>query len=176
MEPCAREDEGQGGGASGRSQGTAKRGSYASFVLAGSYADASALQNKDLAVERDSAQTKFDDLQEQVEHSLLDKEIAESELEEATARLKELEERVGELEIEVEVVREENGAYQIPAFLARSADTRLRSARLEGLGDAEIARAAAGGAEGEEGTAAPSSLAFRQLEKQNARLKDALIK
>ncbi|EGU11742.2 Dynactin [Rhodotorula toruloides ATCC 204091] len=114
-------------------------------------------ENKDLAVERDSAQTKFDDLQEQVEHSLLDKEIAESELEEATARLKELEERVGELEIEVEVVREEN-------------------ARLEGLGDAEIARAAEGGGEGEEGTAAPSSLAFRQLEKQNARLKDALIK
>ncbi|BGP35932.1 hypothetical protein JCM10296v2_007784 [Rhodotorula toruloides] len=114
-------------------------------------------ENKDLAVERDSAQTKFDDLQEQVEHSLLDKEIAESELEEATARLKELEERVGELEIEVEVVREEN-------------------ARLEGLGDAELARAAEGGVEGEEGTAAPSSLAFRQLEKQNARLKDALIK
>lgn len=31
-------------------------------------------------------------------------------------------------------------------------------------------------AEGEEGAAAPSSLAFRQLEKQNARLKDALIR
>ncbi|BGP28114.1 hypothetical protein JCM10295v2_007101 [Rhodotorula toruloides] len=114
-------------------------------------------ENKDLAVERHSAQTKFDDLQEQVEHSLLDKEIAESELEEATARSKELEERVGELEIELEVLREEN-------------------ARLEGLGDAEIARAAKGGGEGEEGTTVPSSLAFRQLEKQNARLKDALIK
>lgn len=67
-------------------------------------------QNKDLAASRDSAQTAYDDLAEQVEHSLLDKEIAETELDEARARLKELEERVGELEVEVEVVKEENGA------------------------------------------------------------------
>ncbi|BGP20858.1 hypothetical protein JCM10213v2_009023 [Rhodosporidiobolus nylandii] len=117
-------------------------------------------ENKDLSLLSSSSQTKFEDLQEQVEHSLLDKEIAESELEEAQARVKELEERVGELEVEVEVVREEN-------------------ARLEGLGDDEIARSAAA-AEGDEGgddvQSAPSSLAFRQLEKQNARLKDALIR
>ncbi|GAA6010163.1 hypothetical protein JCM10207_005646 [Rhodosporidiobolus poonsookiae] len=110
-------------------------------------------ENKDLTSDRDALQSKFDDLHEQVEHSLLDKEIAESELDEAQARVKELEERVGELEVEVEVVREEN-------------------ARLEGEGDAEIARSAEQGGEG----SAPSPLAFRQLEKQNARLKDALIR
>ncbi|GAA5939048.1 hypothetical protein JCM3775_002659 [Rhodotorula graminis] len=116
-------------------------------------------ENKDLAASRESAQSAYDDLAEQVEHSLLDKEIAESELDEARARLKELEERVGELEVEVEVVKEEN-------------------ARLEGLGDAEIARSAAEGAgDGAPSSAGgPSSLAFRQLEKQNARLKDALVR
>ncbi|GAA5897736.1 hypothetical protein JCM8208_000245 [Rhodotorula glutinis] len=116
-------------------------------------------ENKDLAASRESAQSAYDDLAEQVEHSLLDKEIAESELDEARARLKELEERVGEVEVEVEVVKEEN-------------------ARLEGLGDAEIARSAAeGAADGAPSSAsAPSSLAFRQLEKQNARLKDALVR
>lgn len=73
-------------------------------------------QNKDLVLSRDSAQSAFEDLQEQVEHSLLDKEIAESELDEARARLKELEERVGELEVEVEVVREENGAFALSSL------------------------------------------------------------
>ncbi|GJN94727.1 hypothetical protein Rhopal_007818-T1 [Rhodotorula paludigena] len=111
-------------------------------------------ENKDLSSDRDAVQSKFDDLQEQVEHSLLDKEIAESELEEAQARVLELEGRIGELEVEVEVVKEEN-------------------ARLEGAGDAEIARVAEGG---NEGASAPSSLAYRQLEKQNARLKDALLR
>jgi hypothetical protein len=89
-------------------------------------------QNKDLTIDRDSAQTKFEDLQEQVEHSLLDKEIAESELEEAQAKVKELEERVGELEVEVEVVREENGAsYSVapssllPLSLGKETDTWL---------------------------------------------------
>ncbi|KPV72878.1 uncharacterized protein RHOBADRAFT_38979 [Rhodotorula graminis WP1] len=97
------------------------------------------LKREDLAASRESAQSAYDDLAEQVEHSLLDKEIAESELDEARARLKELEERVGELEVEVEVVKEENDG----------------------------APSSAGG---------PSSLAFRQLEKQNARLKDALVR
>jgi len=52
---------------------------------------------------------KFEDLQEEIEHSLLDQEIAESELEEEKAKTKALEERVGELEVEVGVFREENG-------------------------------------------------------------------
>ncbi|KAG0655268.1 hypothetical protein C6P46_001082 [Rhodotorula mucilaginosa] len=119
-------------------------------------------ENKDLLAERDSVQSKFDDLQEQVEHSLLDKEIAESELEDVQARVKELEEQLGETQVELEVVKEEN-------------------ARLEGLGDAEIAQARAAqagtGNGGEQApNTAPSSLAFRQLEKQNARLKEALLR
>ncbi|GAA5884799.1 hypothetical protein JCM3774_006769 [Rhodotorula dairenensis] len=119
-------------------------------------------ENKDLVAERDSVQAKFDDLQEQVEHSLLDKEIAESELEDVHARVKELEEQLGEVQVELEVVKEEN-------------------ARLEGLGDAEIAQARAAQADGgttdePASTTAPSSRAFRQLEKQNARLKEALLR
>ncbi|TKA50209.1 hypothetical protein B0A53_06443 [Rhodotorula sp. CCFEE 5036] len=119
-------------------------------------------ENKDLLAERDSVQSKFDDLQEQVEHSLLDKEIAESELEDVQARVKELEEQLGEVQVEMEVVKEEN-------------------ARLEGLGDAEIAQArdaeaGAGNGTEQSGSTAPSSLAFRQLEKQNARLKEALLR
>ncbi|KWU42651.1 hypothetical protein RHOSPDRAFT_20774 [Rhodotorula sp. JG-1b] len=97
-------------------------------------------ENKDLLAERDSVQSKFDDLQEQVEHSLLDKEIAESELEDVQARVKELEEQLGEVQVELEVVKEENGASGLLA------------------------------------STAPSSLAFRQLEKQNARLKEALLR
>ncbi|GAA5828534.1 hypothetical protein JCM11251_000839 [Rhodosporidiobolus azoricus] len=117
-------------------------------------------ENKDLSASLTSVQSRHDDLLEQVEHSLLDKEIAETEMEEAQAKVSELEERLGELEVEIEVIKEEN-------------------ARLEGLGDAEIARSAEqGGGEGDEAapSAAPSSLAFRQLEKQNARLKDALLR
>lgn len=69
----------------------------------------STIQNKDLSAERDAVQSKFDDLQEQVEHSLLDKEIAESELEDVQAKLKELEEKLSEVQVELEVVKEENG-------------------------------------------------------------------
>ena len=43
----------------------------------------------------------------------------------------------------------------------------VRAARLEGEGDAEIARG---------GDEAKSSLAFIQLEKQNARLREALLR
>lgn len=68
-----------------------------------------AQQNKDLEAERDAAQSELDDLQAQVEHSLLDKEIAESELEEVQAKVQELEERLGEVQVELEVVKEENG-------------------------------------------------------------------
>jgi hypothetical protein len=55
------------------------------------------------------------------------------------------------------------------------------TARLEGLGDAEIAQArdaeaGAGNGTEQSGSTAPSSLAFRQLEKQNARLKEALLR
>ncbi|GAA5900012.1 uncharacterized protein JCM6883_006062 [Sporobolomyces salmoneus] len=106
--------------------------------------------NKELKIELESLQTKLEDVQEEIEHSLLDKEIAESELEEEKAKVKGLEERVGELEVEVGVFREEN-------------------ARLEGPPDEE------GTAEGS-GSGGVSSLAYRQIEKQNLRLKDALLR
>ncbi|GAA5880816.1 hypothetical protein JCM16303_005127 [Sporobolomyces ruberrimus] len=105
-------------------------------------------ENKELKIELESLQGKFEDVQEEIEHSLLDKEIAESELEEEKARVKTLEERVGELEVEVGVFKEEN-------------------ARLEGPPTED------GAAEGTDGV---SSLAYRQIEKQNLRLKDALLR
>ncbi|GAA5820892.1 hypothetical protein JCM10212_006257 [Sporobolomyces blumeae] len=105
-------------------------------------------ENKTLGFSLTSLQQTHDDLVEEVEHSLLDKEIAESELEEERARLKQLEEKVGELEVEVGVFREEN-------------------ARLEGPPPPE-----GQGGEGDE----VSSVAYRQLERQNLRLKDALIR
>ncbi|GAA5942628.1 uncharacterized protein JCM15063_000844 [Sporobolomyces koalae] len=106
-------------------------------------------ENKELGIELESLQSKFEDLQEQVEHHLLDKEIAESELEEEKAQRKTLEERIGELETEVTVFREEN-------------------ARLEGPPAEE-------GDNPDQGNAV-SSIAYRQLEKQNLRLKDALLR
>ncbi|GAA6009177.1 hypothetical protein JCM11491_005782 [Sporobolomyces phaffii] len=106
-------------------------------------------ENKELKVELESLQSKFDDVQEDIEHSLLDKEIAESELEEEKARVKNLEERVGELEVEVGVFREENA--------------RLEGPPVEG-----------GLPEG--GSGGVSSVAYRQVEKQNLRLKDALLR
>ena len=62
-----------------------------------------------MKISLESLETKFEDVQEEIEHSLLDKEIAESELEEERAKVKSLEERVGELEVEVGVFKEENG-------------------------------------------------------------------
>ncbi|KAI5478786.1 dynactin [Pseudohyphozyma bogoriensis] len=103
-------------------------------------------ENKELSAARDSFETKFADLNDQVEISLLDKEVAEEQLETAEANVAEFKERIAELEVEVGVLREEN-------------------AKLEGEGDAAIAS-------GEE----RSSLAFIQLEKQNGRLKDALVR
>ncbi|GAA5998800.1 hypothetical protein JCM5350_006650 [Sporobolomyces pararoseus] len=101
-------------------------------------------ENKELKISLESFETKFEDVQEEIEHSLLDKEIAESELEEERARVKSLEERVGELEVEVGVFKE--------------------NARLEGPPTEEPE---GGGV---------SSLAYRQIEKQNLRLKDALLR
>lgn len=116
MEPRQGEDQGKSGGVDWGGQGTQARGRslgralFYSPALPSSRSLLLALsQNKDLIAERDSVQSKFDDLQEQVEHSLLDKEIAESELEDVQARVKELEEQLGEVQVELEVVKEENG-------------------------------------------------------------------
>lgn len=195
MEPRQGEDEGESGRVDGGGEGTQARGQSLGRAL--SYCPAlspsrslllALSQNKDLLAERSAVQSKFDDLQEQVEHSLLDKEIAESELEDVQARVKELEEQLGEVQVELEVVKEENGASGLVPFLffSRSPvqipDSRHPiTARLENLGDAEIAQARAAqagtGDGGEQApSTAPSSLAFRQLEKQNARLKEALLR
>ncbi|GAA5901065.1 hypothetical protein JCM5296_007301 [Sporobolomyces johnsonii] len=112
-------------------------------------------ENKDLTLDRDAFSSKFEDLQEEVEHSVLDKEIAESELDEARAQVKLLEERCAELEVEVGVFREENARLEGPPI---DSDPSQEGAATEG------------------GAAAPSSLAYRQLEKQNLRLKDALVR
>lgn len=77
------------------------------------------VQNKELKIEVESLTNKFEDLQEEIEHSLLDKEIAESELEEEKAKIKALEERVGELEVEVGVFREENGQFDLFSIHSR---------------------------------------------------------
>lgn len=66
-----------------------------------------------MKISLESLETKFEDVQEEIEHSLLDKEIAESELEEERAKVKSLEERVGELEVEVGVFKEENGQPKV---------------------------------------------------------------
>ena len=124
MEPRQGEDQGESGGVDWGGQGTQARGRslgqalFDSPTLPSSRSLLLALsQNKDLLAERDSVQSKFDDLQEQVEHSLLDKEIAESELEDVQARVKELEEQLGEVQVELEVVKEENGASGLVPFL-----------------------------------------------------------
>ena len=66
-------------------------------------------QNKDLSAERDTFETKFEDLSDQVEISLLDKEVAEERFEAAEGALETVKERVAELEVEVAVLRDENG-------------------------------------------------------------------
>jgi hypothetical protein len=103
-------------------------------------------------------------------------------------RVQELDQRVGELEGEVEVVNRTTVHFPLDAFLLFLLFTTrgetdpirgplLRTVRLEGIGDADVARSVAErGNDGQEGGAAPSSFAFRQLEKRNARLKDALLR
>lgn len=65
-------------------------------------------QNKDLSLSSDAFELKFSDLNDQVEMSLLDKEVAEERFEAAQAALDAATERVAELEIEVAVLKEEN--------------------------------------------------------------------
>ena len=106
------------------------------------------MQHKDLNTERDQLEAKIEDLTEQLEISLLDKELAEEKFEVADSASEVLKERVAELEVEIDVLREDNQ-------------------RMEGEGE-DALRA--------EGGDARSSLAFIQLEKQNDRLKDALLR
>lgn len=123
-------------------------------------------QNKDLSAERDTCETKFEDLSDQVEISLLDKEVAEERFEAAEGALETVKERVAELEVEVAVLRDENG--ELNGLLGvRQGLTGDSVARMEGAGEHELAHG---------GDEPRSSLAFVQLEKQNDRLKDALVR
>ncbi|SCV67323.1 BQ2448_5969 [Microbotryum intermedium] len=106
--------------------------------------------NKELRADRDAFESKFEDLNDQVEISLLDKEVAEERFDAVNAQLEVVKERAAELEVEVAVLREQNG-------------------KLEGEG-AEAVRQVEGG------DATKTSLAYIQLEKQNLRLKDALLR
>lgn len=108
-------------------------------------------ENKDLVALREQSETQFADLQDQVEISLLDKEVAEEQLEAAQHALEVAQERVAEMEVEVTVLREENQ-------------------KLEGEGEAAVRAEQAGVGDGR------SSLAFVQLEKQNGRLKEAMMR
>ena len=69
-------------------------------------------QNKELTSDRDDINSKFEDLNDQVEISLLDKEVAEERFEAAESALEQMKERAAELEVEVNVLREENGEQQ----------------------------------------------------------------
>lgn len=84
---------------------------------------------------------------------MLDKEVAEERVEAAEAALAAEKERMSELETELAVWREEN-------------------ARMEAL----AAQGGVEGGEGGEGDPVKSALAYVQLEKQNLRLKDALVR
>lgn len=65
-------------------------------------------QSKELTSERDVFELKFADLTDQVEISLLDKEMAEEKYEASEHALELAKEKVAELEVEVAVLREEN--------------------------------------------------------------------
>lgn len=108
-------------------------------------------ENKELIALRDQSESQFADLQDQVEISLLDKEVAEEQLEAAHHALEVAQEKLAEMEVEVTVLREENQ-------------------KLEGEGEAAVRAERDGTGEGR------TSLAFIQLEKQNSRLKEALIR
>ncbi|KAK4049711.1 hypothetical protein OIV83_003986 [Microbotryomycetes sp. JL201] len=107
-------------------------------------------QNKEIEAERDDLSSKLEELQDQVELTLLDKEMAEEKHESLASSLEAMKEKCAELDVELNVLREEN-------------------ARMTGEGEAEIAR------HSDEG-GAQSHLAFVQLRKQNERLREALLR
>lgn len=129
--------------------------------------DAVQSQAKELATERDTAQSEYADLTDQVEISLLDKEVAEERFEAAESTLESTRERLAELEVEAAVLREENGEKlrYVPPELVLTFAERGFIARMDGTtvvsADDDPSR---------------NSLAFVQLEKQNARLKEALVR
>ena len=103
-------------------------------------------QLRDATAERDVLETKVDELTDQAELSALDKEMAEEKLEATELALAESRDRVAEIEIELSVLKEERAETAASTDLAEDDDPVREHA------------------------------AFVQLERQNARLKDALVK
>jgi len=66
-------------------------------------------QIKDDESERLSNEKKIEDLNDQLEMELLDKEVAEEKYEDLQSQLESTKERVAELEVELEVLRKEEG-------------------------------------------------------------------
>lgn len=96
------------------------------------------------------------DALEQLEMTMLDKEVAEERAEAAESELEELKEKLAVVEVELEVIKQ--GACKYATVFFRNQETHSLEA-AEG-GDSNVA----------------GSLAHIQLEKQNARLKEALIR
>ena len=95
------------------------------------------------------------DALEQLEMAMLDKEVAEERAEAAESELEELKEKFAVVEVELGVIKD--GACKCAAYFRNQATDS--SEATEG-GDPNLA----------------GSLAYIQLEKQNARLKEALIR
>lgn len=89
----------------------------------------------------------------------LDREVAEERAEAAEAEVEKLNDKISELELEVAILKEENGKSQLLGLHPR---------RLKGVAEYEKP---VSGADGER-----TSLAYIQLEKHNERLKEALIR
>lgn len=102
----------------------------------------------DMKVEQQAFEGRVQDISEQLEMAMLDKEVAEERAEAAEADLEAEKELRAEKEVELSVLKQ----------------------RLEG-----DVLAPGGGAAGEEGDA-KSALDYIQLERQNERLKEALIR
>lgn len=69
-------------------------------------------QIKDDEAERQGNTKKLEDLTDQLEMEMLDKEVAEEKLEDLQSQLESAKERTAELEIELEVLRKEEGKFR----------------------------------------------------------------
>ncbi len=103
------------------------------------------------------AESRIVDTQEQLEMAMLDKEMAEERAEVAEADLEEAREKLAILEVETEHLRE-GGSES--SSLQSEVSSLIKFLVVEGGGD----------------TSVKESLVYIQLEKQNERLKEALIR
>jgi dynactin 1 len=112
--------------------------------------------SKDLQSENTHLGNRAAEANDQLEMAALDREVAEERAEAAEAELEKLNDKVQELELEVAILKEENGMFS------------LYEGGADGVAEYEKP---VSGLEGER-----ISLAYIQLEKHNERLKEALIR